>query len=281
MIEPGETFSLNEFVGRRTTEKGFVPAGTIVNGHLVDSVGGGISQFATTIFNAAFFAGLEFDSYQSHSIYFSRYPYGREATISWPAPNLEIRNPTPYGILVWPTSTASSVTVDLYSTKWVDVEQTGQSERAVGVACTRVTTERTRTSVDDGSEMTDTVFATYRPEGIACDGSETQNPNEEQIEDLENGEDPNFENGDPPDVGGGDGVPPDEQPPPADPPADDPPPADPPPEDPPPDDPPPEDPPPDDPPPEDPPPDDPPPDDPPPEDPPPADPPPEDPPPDE
>ncbi|MGI9607599.1 MAG: VanW family protein [Acidimicrobiales bacterium] len=195
IIEPGDTFSLNEFVGRRTTENGFVPAGTIVNGHLVDSVGGGISQFATTIFNASFFAGLEFEEYQSHSIYFSRYPYGREATISFPRPHLEIHNPTPYGILVWPTSTSSSVTVDLYSTKWVDVEQTGQWQTPIQAACTRVTTERTRTLVEDGTEMVDTVFATYRPEGIACDGTETQNPNEEQLEKLENGEDPDFEDG--------------------------------------------------------------------------------------
>ncbi len=195
IIEPGETFSLNEFVGRRTTEKGFVPAGTIVNGHLVDSVGGGISQFATTIFNASFFAGLEFDSYQSHSIYFSRYPYGREATISWPAPQLEIHNPTPHGVLIWPTSTESSVTVDLYSTKWVDVEQTGQTQSTIGVSCTRVTTERTRTFVDGSGEDVDSVFATYRPEGIACDGTATQNPNEAQVDKLEDGEDPDFDNG--------------------------------------------------------------------------------------
>ena len=175
IIEPGETWSLNERVGQRTTAKGFVPAGTIVNGHLTDSVGGGISQFATTIFNAAFFAGLEFDSYQAHTIYFSRYPYGREATISWPAPQLEIHNPTPYGILIWPTTTSNSITVDLYSTKWVDAEQTGQFENTVQVACTRVTTERTRTFLD-GTVDVDTVFAIYREEGIGCDGEPTDDP---------------------------------------------------------------------------------------------------------
>ena len=177
IIEPGESFSLNAFVGERTTDNGFVPAGTIVNGHLVDSVGGGISQYVTTLFNASFFAGLEFERYQSHSIYFSRYPYGREATISWPAPAFEISNPTPYGLLIWPTTTDNAVTVEIYSTKWVDVEQTGQSERPVGVACTRVTTERTRTFLDGETDV-DTVFATYREEGIGCDGVETENPND-------------------------------------------------------------------------------------------------------
>lgn len=177
IIEPGETWSMNEVLGRRTRANGFVPAGTIINGHLIDSVGGGISQYATTIFNASFFAGLEFERYQSHSIYFSRYPYGREATISWPAPQLEIHNPTPYGILIWPTATDRSITVELYSTKWVDAEQTGQWEGLVGVACTKVTTERTRTFLD-GEVDVDTVVAQYRKEGIACDGTETVNPND-------------------------------------------------------------------------------------------------------
>ena len=54
-----------------------------------EAVGGGISQFATTLFNAAFFAGLDIPEYQSHSIYITRYPYGREATLSYPAPDLE------------------------------------------------------------------------------------------------------------------------------------------------------------------------------------------------
>ena len=215
ILMPGESFSLNEHVGQRTRDKGFVPAGTIVNGHLVDSVGGGISQFATTLFNAAFFGGLEFDAYQSHSIYFSRYPYGREATISWPAPALIISNPSPYPVMIWSTSTASSVTVDLYSTPWVEAEQSAQWETSVGAACTRVTTERTLTFIDDDSTAVDTVFATYRPEGIGCNGVPTEDPDAEQIEALENGEDPGFDNEGNPivplDEEGGDGIPPEEQ----------------------------------------------------------------------
>ena len=47
-------------------------------------IGGGVSQFATTMFNAAFFAGLDIDEYQAHSEYFDRYPCGREATMGYP-----------------------------------------------------------------------------------------------------------------------------------------------------------------------------------------------------
>ena len=171
IIEPGQRFSVNGHVGPRTTAKGFVPAKMILDGVFVDSVGGGISQYATTLFNAAFFAGLDFIDYQSHTIYLSRYPYGREATVSYPAPDLVLENNTPYGVMLWPTTDDDSITVRLYSTPWVLAEQTDQWARTVGTTCTRVTTERTRTYLKDGRTETDTVWAQYRPEGLKCDGT--------------------------------------------------------------------------------------------------------------
>ena len=168
LILPGATFSVNGFVGQRTAEKGFVSGGVIEDGMFTESIGGGISQFATTTFNAAFFAGLEFPEYQSHSIYISRYPYGREATLSWPKPDLRIRNPSPHGVLIWPTYTPRSITVTLYSTKWVEAVQSGQTRQPRG-PCTRVRTERTRTNVADGTKEVDSVAALYRPaEGVKC-----------------------------------------------------------------------------------------------------------------
>jgi vancomycin resistance protein YoaR len=174
-LVPGESLSLNEHVGQRTREKGFVPAGTILRGHLVPTVGGGVSQFATTMFNAAFFAGFDFLDYQSHSIYFSRYPYGREATISWPAPDLVIENTTDYPALIWTSYTDTSITVSIYSTRSVEVEETGQ-EVSAARQCTRVDTFRLRT-YEDGREIEDSVFATYRPgEGFDCNGNPTTRP---------------------------------------------------------------------------------------------------------
>ncbi len=173
IIRPGETFSLNDHVGRRTTEKGFVADGAINLGVLEPQVGGGISQYATTFFNASFFAGLEFLEYQSHSLYISRYPRGREATISWPRPDLEVRNNTPYGILVWNEYTSTSITVTFYSTKHLDVEALPlrrSSERQCRVDITpRVIT------YPDGTKTEDTVFAVYRPgEGLDCAGNSTR-----------------------------------------------------------------------------------------------------------
>ncbi len=200
IIEPGGRFSVNDFVGQRTASKGFVPAGMILEGVFVDSVGGGISQYATTLFNAAFFAGLDFIEYQSHTIYLSRYPYGREATVSYPAPDLVIENNSPYGVMLWPTTGRDSITVKLYSTPWVLSEQTDQWTRTVGTTCTRVTTERTRTYLSDGRSETDTVWAQYRPEGLKCDGSPsvtttttTTIPPEEG--ELQSGEEAGWEQG--------------------------------------------------------------------------------------
>ncbi|MYJ29402.1 MAG: hypothetical protein F4072_05410 [Acidimicrobiaceae bacterium] len=171
VIEPGQRFSGYGHVVPRTVANGFVPAAMILDGVFVDSVGGGISQYATTLFNAAFFAGLDFIDYQSHSIYLSRYPYGREATVSYPAPDLVIENNTPYGVMLWPTTGDSSITVRLYSTPWVLAEQTNQWSQPRGTSCTRVVTERTRTWPEDGRSETDTVRALYRPEGLNCDGT--------------------------------------------------------------------------------------------------------------
>ncbi|HEV7757697.1 MAG TPA: VanW family protein, partial [Acidimicrobiales bacterium] len=167
VIPPGGTFSINDYVGQRTTAKGFVPAGAIANGEHVQEVGGGVSQFATTTFNAAYFAGLDITESQAHSEYFSRYPRGREATMGFPAPDLALRNSTPYGMLIWTSYTDTSLTVTFYSTPWVTAEQTGIQESGSG-GCRNVSTTRTRT-YPDGTTKQDEFRATYRPgPGQSC-----------------------------------------------------------------------------------------------------------------
>lgn len=172
VIAPGETFSLNATTGPRTTAKGFVAAPIILDATFAEDVGGGVSQFSTTLFNAAFFAGLEIHEYMAHGIYISRYPYGREATLSYPGPDLKIHNNTPYGILIWPSYTDTSISVDLYSTPYVVGEQTGQTVEQYDVACKKVTTQRTRTWLATGETEVDSVFAIYQDqEFVRCDGS--------------------------------------------------------------------------------------------------------------
>jgi vancomycin resistance protein YoaR len=114
VVQPGETFSLNEAVGQRTTELGFVPAPMIESGELTDSVGGGVSQFATTFYNAVFWGGYEDIEHTPHSIYISRYPELFEATISWPQPNLKFRNDSDAIIIIDTSYSDTSITVRFF-----------------------------------------------------------------------------------------------------------------------------------------------------------------------
>ncbi|MGH3425067.1 MAG: VanW family protein, partial [Nocardioidaceae bacterium] len=100
VLKPGETFSFNDTVGERTRANGFTK-GTIISGGVFrEELGGGVSQVATTMYNAAFFAGLKDVEHKPHSFYISRYPVGREATVAWPSVDLSFTNDTGHGVLI-------------------------------------------------------------------------------------------------------------------------------------------------------------------------------------
>lgn len=150
VIEPSESFSLNDFVGPRTTANGFVGAPAIRDGEFVEEVGGGISQFATTFFNAIYFGGYDFLEYQAHSYYISRYPMGREATISSPAPDLAFLNDSDAGIYVDTSYTDTSITVTFYG----NVEGEIESVTGAPYNFTRPEREcRTNPDLDKGEEV--------------------------------------------------------------------------------------------------------------------------------
>lgn len=114
LVAPGAQFSLNGRVGPRTKEGGYVEAPFIADGKLEPSVGGGVSQFSTTLYNAAYFAGLKIDTHTPHSIFIDRYPAGREATLNFPSIDLRWTNDTDAPVLVRTFTDADSVTVSLY-----------------------------------------------------------------------------------------------------------------------------------------------------------------------
>ncbi|PVG81600.1 hypothetical protein DDE18_16480 [Nocardioides gansuensis] len=134
VLKPGETFSLNETVGERTEANGFTEGFIISDGIFKEDLGGGVSQMATTTFNAMFFAGLKDIEHKPHSFYIDRYPVGREATVAWGAVDLQFQNDTPYGVLiqagVTPSTPSSSgvVTVSMWSTKHWEIT-TSTSDR--------------------------------------------------------------------------------------------------------------------------------------------------------
>ncbi|WP_336086230.1 VanW family protein [Nocardia sp. SSK8] len=130
VVKPGDTFSLNEFTGPRTAAEGYVESGIIDKGRPSTAVGGGISQFATTLYNAAYFAGMEDAGHTEHSYYISRYPAAREATVFDGAIDLAFRNNYETGVYIQTVATGSDITVRLWGTKTVSVESiTGEKTK--------------------------------------------------------------------------------------------------------------------------------------------------------
>lgn len=121
VVAPGETFSLNAATNPRNAANGYVEAGIILDGRPDSGVGGGVSQVATTLFNAAYFAGMELVEHQEHSYYISRYPAGREATVFGDVIDVKFRNDGPTPVQIQTVWTSGSVTVRLIGIKRYEV----------------------------------------------------------------------------------------------------------------------------------------------------------------
>lgn len=151
VLLPGEVFSLNDTLGQRTAANGYVDGYVINGGVLVKESGGGISQSSTTLFNAAFFAGYEDVEHKPHSLYFSRYPAGREATIYYGNLDMRFRNNTEFPAYIQgyvnkaSSGKAGTITFKIWSQKtWDKVESTelvksdfysGSTRTVKGSAC--------------------------------------------------------------------------------------------------------------------------------------------------
>jgi vancomycin resistance protein YoaR len=116
LIAPGTTFSFNGTTGERNAAKGFLEAPVIVNGEVTTGLGGGVCQVSTTVFNAAFEAGLKITERTNHALYISHYPQGRDATVNYPDTDLKFVNDTGHWLLLRTFVSSSSLTVNLYGT---------------------------------------------------------------------------------------------------------------------------------------------------------------------
>ena len=148
LLKPGDTFSLNKTLGERTAANGYVDGYVIQGGALVKEVGGGVSQSATTTYNAMFFAGLKDVEHHPHTFYIDRYPAGREATVYYGALDLRFQNDTQYGVYIQAyikastPSTKGSITVRMWSTKvWDEVRATDPVKTNFTEPATRVSTD--------------------------------------------------------------------------------------------------------------------------------------------
>ena len=116
LIAPNTLFSFNATTGERSPEKGFLEAPVIINGELQNGIGGGVCQVSTTVFNAAYEAGLPIESRTNHALYIDHYPQGRDATVNYPDIDLKFRNDTGKWLLVRTFVGSSALTVKLYGT---------------------------------------------------------------------------------------------------------------------------------------------------------------------
>ena len=176
VVKPGEVFSLEKTLGEVDGEHGFAAAGVIQNGEHVDAMGGGLSQVATTVFNAGFEAGMDDTEHHPHQYYFERYPAGREATLWTGNLDMKFTNSTPHAVLVQAWLDGEQIHVRMWSTKYYDVSITSSdrfnfrpvsTERKSGPGCEPYSGGNpgfditvTRTRKHDGKALPDDVLTT-------------------------------------------------------------------------------------------------------------------------
>ncbi len=122
VVLPGELFSFNKVVGKRTKAKGYLQAPVIVRGELSEGIGGGICQVSSTLFNAVDKAGLQIVQRYSHSRNVAYVRPGRDATVSWYGPDFVFQNKYAYPILIRAKSYGGTMHVSVHSFPEIEYE---------------------------------------------------------------------------------------------------------------------------------------------------------------
>jgi vancomycin resistance protein YoaR len=120
VIFPGETFSFNKVVGKRTANKGYLRAPIIIKGELSEDIGGGICQVSTTLFNAVDNAGLQIIQRFSHSRKVPYIPPGRDATVSWYGPDFVFKNNYHQPILIQAKTLGNKIIIKVFSSDVIE-----------------------------------------------------------------------------------------------------------------------------------------------------------------
>lgn len=124
VVQPGEQFSLLKTLMPIDAAAGYVNAPVLSGGVDVLGMGGGISQTSTTLYNAVFFAGMQLDEHKAHSFWISRYPMGREATLSIPTIDNKWTNDSGHPVLIQAGIEGHAAVIRLYGTKAFTVTST-------------------------------------------------------------------------------------------------------------------------------------------------------------
>lgn len=116
ILLPGETFSFNETVGRRTVANGFKTAPEYMNGQTVDGVGGGTCQVSTTLYSAVLYADLKIVKRSNHSMSVNYVPLGQDATVTDGGLDFQFMNDTDYPIKISSVTGGGKITVTIIGT---------------------------------------------------------------------------------------------------------------------------------------------------------------------
>ncbi|MBB6217100.1 vancomycin resistance protein YoaR [Anaerosolibacter carboniphilus] len=116
VLVPGQEFSFNQIVGKRTIENGYQEAGIYVNGQVKTGLGGGICQVSTTLYNAALLFDLEIQERHPHSLTVPYVPLSRDAAVSWGSKDFRFVNNTPHNIFIHGEIRGNQIIFELFST---------------------------------------------------------------------------------------------------------------------------------------------------------------------
>ncbi|WP_284139318.1 MULTISPECIES: VanW family protein [unclassified Virgibacillus] len=119
VVFPGETFSFNKVVGKRTEKRGYERAPVIVRGELAEDIGGGICQVSSTLFNAVNLRGIEIIERYSHSREVPYVPPGKDATVSWWGPDFSFKNNFNQPILIRAQAKNGKMEIHIFSSEHV------------------------------------------------------------------------------------------------------------------------------------------------------------------
>ncbi|WP_339215554.1 VanW family protein [Ornithinibacillus sp. FSL M8-0202] len=121
VVFPGEEFSFNKVVGKRTVEKGYKRAPVIVKGELSEDIGGGICQVSSTLFNAVNLEGIRIVERYSHSRKVPYVPPGKDATVSWWGPDFIFKNEYSHPILIRAKAIDGKMVIRIFSSEEVKI----------------------------------------------------------------------------------------------------------------------------------------------------------------
>lgn len=114
VLMPGEEFSYNKVVGKRTVQAGYKEAAAYLDGKVVNDIGGGICQVSSTLYNTVLRANLEIIKRSNHRFSTGYVPLSTDATVSWGGPEFVFKNSRKYPVKIVSSVNGGKIKIDVY-----------------------------------------------------------------------------------------------------------------------------------------------------------------------